>query len=698
MIERFRRWVQPPELVDAEQNRRAGLLYPILVVVIPLTIGFVIILWVLAPANIFARNVAIFAVLVELAALFVLRSGHVNTAGVGMLLALWAGITASMYVGDGVRSVSSLGQMLIILMAGLLVSARFAVGLTVLTLVANYAMMVLQLIGFKTPNANVLDISAAWAVQSLFFLISVGLTQAYVRSLHRSFNEALHKEQALKERVSELRQAQAQLEMSDQNLHRREAILEAVGVAAERLFRGHSFAESVQLVMRDLGLATGVDRVHIFENRMDADTNQLTAHEVYVWLGEGVSNEMSHLTFKTMFFRESGLQRWADLMSSNKVVKAQVAQLPEGERKRLQAQGLQSVLVVPIFVGDQWWGFIGFDEAKWEREWSPAEEDAVRGAAGILGGAIQRMRVEKALNQSEERYFAILQDQSELICRYTPDGRMTFANEAFARFYGTSAEKLANSQVWNLMDTRDAEMLRAKIEALTPTRPASPSRTRNKRHDGKQVWLEWTDRGIFDASGLLIEIQAVGRDVDEEVRLREQLEENLREREAQALTDPLTGLLNRRAITQHAQAEWQRAVREERPLSVVLMDVDRLKQINDTYGHLAGDSALHRLGDLVQKSMRRYDWAGRWGGDEFLLVLPGADLEAARDVAERLRMRFSKDPITLESGAVHLRVSLGVASLSKIDSDKDSVDKLFARADEALYNAKQSGRDQVGIA
>jgi diguanylate cyclase (GGDEF)-like protein/PAS domain S-box-containing protein len=453
----------------------------------------------------------------------------------------------------------------------------------------------------------------------------------------------------------------------------------------------------VRIVMKDLGVATGVDRVHIFENEIAQGTGDLLSNEVYEWVAEGVPPMLRHPRFKSMHFREAGLMRWVELLSRNEVMKVNVRDLPDHERMRLQLQGLQSVLIVPIFVGDDWWGFIGFDEAKWEREWSPAEEDAVRGAAGILGGAVQRQKAERALNQSEQRYLAILQDQTEMICRYTPEGRTTFANEAYTRFFAVPSSQVRNSLVWAHMDPKVVEQLKAKIESLTPSHPVSTSRNRNRRADGQERWMEWTDRGIFDPNGVLVEIQAVGRDVDEEVHLRQQLERNLRETETQAMTDALTGLLNRGAITDYAQAEWQRALREERPLSVVIMDVDRLKQINDTYGHLAGDEALRQLGEQVKAGMRRYDWAGRWGGDEFMLVLPGADLEAARDVAERLRNRFSKQKLKLEAGEVKLEVSLGVAAQIVIEPSVDSLEKLFIRADEALYRAKQAGRNQVAV-
>jgi diguanylate cyclase (GGDEF)-like protein/PAS domain S-box-containing protein len=699
VIERLRRWLQPPDLGNAELNRRAFLLYPILIVLIPCTIGFVLVLVLLAPENLLGRNVALTALGIELAAMWLLRRGHVLTAGIGMIFGLWAALTTSIYLGDGVRSVSDLGQILVILMAGLLVSAPFALAVTLLIIVAHYIIMVLHGINPHPLSMFLTNSAAVWAVQSLFFLVAMGLTQAYVRSLRRSFDQAQRKEDSLTERVTELRQAQAQLEMNDQKLRRREAILETVSIAAERLFRGHSFTDSLTLVIRDLGTATGVDRVRIFENERNS-TGELMSHEIYSWSNEGVPERLQLGRFKSTHFREAGLQRWVEVLSRNLAVKAHVRDLPDGERRHLQTQGLKSILIVPIFVGDDWWGFIGFDDVKWEREWSPEEEDALRGAAGILGGAIQRQRAERALNRSEQHYLAILQDQTDMICRYVPEGQITFANEAFERFFGIPQGQGVRRSIWDQMQSDDdIQSLRAKIDTINVTRPHSTSRSRNVRADGAVRWVEWTDRGIFDENGVLVELQAVGRDVDKEVHLREQLERNLRETETQAMTDPLTGLLNRRAISERASAEWERAQRDNRPLSVVLMDVDRLKQINDTYGHLAGDEALKAMGELLMTSMRRNDSAGRWGGDEFMLLLPGADLSAARDVAERLLQRFNRQKIRVDGRReVDLQVSLGVAAQTEMRGEHDSLDRLFSRADQALYSAKQRGRNQVSLA
>jgi diguanylate cyclase (GGDEF)-like protein len=149
---------------------------------------------------------------------------------------------------------------------------------------------------------------------------------------------------------------------------------------------------------------------------------------------------------------------------------------------------------------------------------------------------------------------------------------------------------------------------------------------------------------------------------------------------------------------EHAEAEWQRAQREKRPLSLVILDLDRLKEINDTFGHLFGDQALTLVSALMRQGMRRYDWVGRWGGDEFLLVLPGTGTKEAFEVAERLRLRVRQTKLHIKHGQeIELHLSLGVAGHDLVGPD-DLLSDLLAKADGALYEAKQGGRDQVRLA
>jgi two-component system cell cycle response regulator len=164
--------------------------------------------------------------------------------------------------------------------------------------------------------------------------------------------------------------------------------------------------------------------------------------------------------------------------------------------------------------------------------------------------------------------------------------------------------------------------------------------------------------------------------------------------EALATTDPLTRLLNRRALLERLSREVDRAKRYESMLTLLLLDIDHFKRINDERGHLVGDGVLRQIGALVEASVRTVDIAARYGGEEFVLILPETSQEGGIIFAERLRESIERYPFDASGEEpLHLTASIGVATFPspRVDSTED----LFARADEALYRAKSSGRNQV---
>jgi two-component system, cell cycle response regulator len=164
--------------------------------------------------------------------------------------------------------------------------------------------------------------------------------------------------------------------------------------------------------------------------------------------------------------------------------------------------------------------------------------------------------------------------------------------------------------------------------------------------------------------------------------------------EALATTDPLTRVLNRRALLDRLNTEVDRARRYESSLTLLLLDLDHFKQINDTAGHLAGDSVLRQIGTLLEEAIRKVDIVARYGGEEFVVILPETLSDGGVVFAERLRERIASESFDVGAGrTVHLTVSIGIASFPSpvVMSTED----LFARADEALYRAKSGGRNQV---
>lgn len=157
-----------------------------------------------------------------------------------------------------------------------------------------------------------------------------------------------------------------------------------------------------------------------------------------------------------------------------------------------------------------------------------------------------------------------------------------------------------------------------------------------------------------------------------------------------ATTDALTGMLNRHALYPILTRELDRSVRYARSFSIILFDIDKFKVLNDTFGHLEGDEALKELSKLVGNLLRKADSAGRWGGEEFLLILPETDIAAAQVLAERVRVMIEE---THFAGKYHITASFGVAAYRT----GQSLESLLECADIALYQAKNNGRNQVGI-
>ena len=162
-----------------------------------------------------------------------------------------------------------------------------------------------------------------------------------------------------------------------------------------------------------------------------------------------------------------------------------------------------------------------------------------------------------------------------------------------------------------------------------------------------------------------------------------------------AATDFLTGLPNRRHFLARLEQELARIHRREgHCASVLMLDSDHFKQVNDTFGHAAGDKILKHLAELMRNELRKIDTAGRVGGEEFGVILPGADLTAAEGFAERLRKKVAGTPVAQEDRLIPLTVSIGVAGMNASDA---SADDALVRADRALYRAKEHGRNRVEV-
>lgn len=191
----------------------------------------------------------------------------------------------------------------------------------------------------------------------------------------------------------------------------------------------------------------------------------------------------------------------------------------------------------------------------------------------------------------------------------------------------------------------------------------------------------------------------------DEIESRKKIEKALLENEekyrALSITDPLTGLHNRRHFFERATAELERAARYKTPVSLFIYDIDHFKKLNDTWGHLAGDLALKVIAAASEKVMRKIDILARYGGEEFVCLLPETDLAEAQLAAERVRHELEASPIEHQGKRLAVTASFGVGSLAQLGlreaPPQDILQQIIRHADDALYQAKASGRNRVCI-
>ncbi len=674
-------------------------------------------------------------------------------------------------------------------------------------------------------------------------------------------------------------------------MSRREAIMAAIGLAAEQFLKESTWEHNIPGVLEKMGLAANVSRVYVFMNYSD-EQGRIFTSQCYEWAAAGVAPQLNNPNLQHVPLREAGFQRWEDQLSRGEPVFGLLNSFPESEQERLKDQGILSMAILPIFVENRWWGFIGFDECNYERFWTGTELEALHIAANLFGSAEARARTEqklihrqRTLNLLHEIVLISLQSDDlismsqtlvdrlgELInahgcflslwneasqqtiplAAYGPyrdtyrqitvqPGERTFTQAAlnlrqtlvvedaatssyadhsisqkfssrsmlvlpliagrkklgaimlsFDHLHHFQAEEISISEQavglialalekFQAMEQAKrrasaSEKLRKASAAITETLETKQAVTRileqlsevvpydsasvqlldgnklqivggrgwddqndvlgitflvpdnnpnsvviesgkpyylpeawkvyqqfnNPPHDHIRSWLGVPLIAQSKVIGLLaIDSREPNHFTDEDTShasaFADQVAvvlENARifeETQGQAVTDALTGIYNRRGLFQIGEFEFLRARRINRPFCAIMLDIDRFKRINDHYGHSTGDQALRGLAGYCRNGSRAVDLVCRYGGEEFVILLPETGLEAALHVAERLRLSIMENPISTDAGPLRITVSLGVAE----SSDADTLSNLIERADAALYDAKHSGRNCV---
>ncbi len=303
-----------------------------------------------------------------------------------------------------------------------------------------------------------------------------------------------------------------------------------------------------------------------------------------------------------------------------------------------------------------------------------------------------RKRMERELQALNRDFVTLLENTTDFVYFKDRDSRFRFCSQTLAKITGHASWR-------DMIGKHDLEVFppdtakiyyEEELPIFTEGRPLLDKVDPYYDEAGRPGWVSTNKWPIFDDDGkTVVGLAGISRDVTDRMRMEQELRE-------MAATDPLTALPNRRQFLTRLEEQLGHIERRTSSgASVMMLDVDYFKRVNDQYGHAVGDACLRHVADQIKSCLRKNDTAGRVGGEEFAILLPGADASAAGISAERLRATIEEHPLVLDDGrTVDVTVSIGVAELALGDH---SVDISLQRADMALYQAKGLGRNQVVI-
>ena len=268
-----------------------------------------------------------------------------------------------------------------------------------------------------------------------------------------------------------------------------------------------------------------------------------------------------------------------------------------------------------------------------------------------------------------------------------PGPIIVYVNPAFTALTGYDADEVIGHSTRLLhgpkTDPQTVAAVRAAMEAQRPIRVE----LLNYSCDGEEFWIDTNIVPLRDDHGRVTHFATIGRDLTATKRLQQELL-------LMASTDPLTGLLNRRRFLEQAESDFQRSQRYQHELAVVMLDIDHFKAINDSHGHFAGDQVLIAMSRATENLLRNTDILGRWGGEEFVILMPETPLAGAAILAERLREELARLAVDTTGGALRFTISAGVAARGGTDA---GITDILQRADSALYAAKHHGRNRIQV-
>ena len=484
---------------------------------------------------------------------------------------------------------------------------------------------------------------------------------------------------------------------TDKKLERYDSLMKAMNQAAFFLLDSNmdSFEENLFQAMGTMALAVDVDRVYIWKNHIVDGV--LCCTQVYEWSEEVEPQQHSELTVNIPY--DDVAPDWEEILSQGKSINSFVRDMIPETRGHLASQGILSILVVPVFLQDKFWGFVGFDDCHNERIFTEEEETALRSSSLLFAHAYHKNMISREMAEKDELNRVMFGSAPIGLTIFDENLNLIDCNDAVLAILGGVSKDFYFNNFFE----------------MSPEYQADGIKSTDKAHEllkrvlgGENVKAEWLHKSLQDELiPCEVTITRVKTGVDKagekhialsytyDLRHVKNLQEELLGAKSQMYKDAVTGIYNRRYFDDTMMHTIPALSRAGSKLSVLLLDVDYFKLYNEAYGHQGGDDCLRKIADIVTKCVGRADdFVARYGGEEFVIVLPHTDKLGARLIAENIlkNIRGANIPHDKSPIASYVTASIGVVSGSACHTqDKEDY---IGLADKMLYESKQNGRDR----
>ncbi len=459
--------------------------------------------------------------------------------------------------------------------------------------------------------------------------------------------------------------------LAESLLTQRSAILDALISCDWLLHSAESWPKVAAQVLEQLTLAARFSRASLMQLGTKIEQSSAFLRQVHHWTNPKLHSfgEVAN----TIDFEADGVGRWLNILQNGNPIFGELESFSAKERKFLQDLGIQSLLIVPIFAGTQWWGTVILERHDVQQPISSHELGALMAVGRSLGAAILRESSGKKLHQAKIAF----DSATEGIMIIDEDTNIIAINKGFTEITGYTEEEVlgqtpkafysSQHDMWNTL--RQEGRWRGEVV--------------NYRKNG-DLYDEWmTLTAVKNEQGRIINYVGVFSDITEIKQSQSKLHELV-------YHDALTGLPNRRLLNELLEQSIKRAEREERQLAVLFIDLDRFKAINDTLGHPIGDKLLFEVSKRITRAVRESDVVARHGGDEFLVLMDIAgEQEDAALVAQKIIYTLQLE-FVIDGKEIFIGASVGISIFPK---DGRDVESLVKAADIAMYQVKNHGKN-----